>query len=406
MLSVIDMVKPEARALVALMSAFVPACDAGPADGPDPYAVSDSAGIQIVESISATWPGGDRRVDPDPLLQIGEEEQGPYQFSYIAFGILEDNGAIVVAELASQELRAFDASGQHIATFGRSGSGPGEFEGLAGLHVYRGDSLAAYDARLNRITVLDDAFSSYRSFVHRIPGNYGVFGVAQDSVFMLFSPGGSYRPDLQPGLQWVMTDIIAMRSDGEHRVVGQLPDRQRRVAPDGNAPMPQPLHYAVQAAAPGGFYWATPDRYEIAFYDTDGTLRRMLRRPIERRPVEPGMIQQYIELQLDRIRRSQGEDAVAAYRPRYDDEQFGESLPLFSRALVDSDGRLWLAGTTWPGTGPPSRWSVFSPEGFLLGDVELPERLTPLDSRGDTLLAVWLDEFDVPHLQLRRLLSP
>jgi hypothetical protein len=49
---------------------------------------------------------------------------------------------------------------------------------------------------------------------------------------------------------------------------------------------------------------------------------------------------------------------------------------------------------------------VFSPEGFLLGDVELPERLTPLDSRGDTLLAVWLDEFDVPHLQLRRLLSP
>ena len=118
------------------------------------------------------------------------------------------------------------------------------------------------------------------------------------------------------------------------------------------------------------------------------------------------MIQQYIELQLDRIRRSQGEDAVAAYRQRYDDEQFGEWLPLFSRALVDSDGRLWVAGTTWPDTGSPSQWSVFSPEGFLLGDVELPERLTPLDSRGDTLLAVWLDEFDVPHVQLRRLQSP
>jgi len=397
--------KLQAWAFVAVISASTPACSAGPSADAPPYAVSDSAGVQIVASKSSTWLGGTRRVDPDPLLQIGQEREGPYQFSFIAFGILKDDGRIVIAEIAAQELRSFDASGQHVATFGRSGRGPGEFEGLAGLYSYRGDSLAAYDARLNRITVLDGAFSSYRSFAHQITGNYGVFGVAQDSVFLLFSPGGSYRPDLQPGLQWVITDIIAMGPDGEYHVVGQLPDRQRRVAPDGNAPMPQPLQYAVQAASPDGFYWATPDRYVIAFYGVDGILRRMLRRPIGRRAVEPGMIQQYIQIQLDRIQRSQGEDAAARFRQRYEEEQYGEWLPLFSQALVDSDQRLWVAETTWPDSSRPRRWSVFSPEGYLLGDVELPERLTPLDSRGDALLAVWLDEVDVPHLQLHRLLS-
>jgi hypothetical protein len=388
--------------LVPLICVVASACDAGPSDSANSYTVSDSSGVRIVESTSSTWLGGTRRVDPSPLLEIGEERQGPYQFSFIAFGILKEDGNIVVAEIADNQLRVFDPSGRHMATFGRRGRGPGEFDGLAGLYSYRGDSLAAYDWRLNRITVVDGAFSSYRSFSHQIPGNYGVFGVAQDSVFLLYSPGGSYRPDLQPGLQWVITDIIAMAPNGEHQVVIRLPDRLRRVAPDGNAPMPPPLHYAVHAAATGGFYWATPDRYEIAFYGADGILRRLLRRPIERRAVEPGMIQQYIETELDRIRRSQGEDAVVAARQRYEEEQFGEWLPLFSEALVDSDQRLWVAEAAWPAARPPSRWSVFAPEGYLLGDVELSDRLTPLDSRSDTLLAVWLDDVDVPHLQLRR----
>jgi hypothetical protein len=379
------------------------ACGVERRTGSGAYTVSDSAGIEIVESTAAAWPGGERLVEPEPLLRIGREEEGPYQFTYVPFGMLRDDGGIVVGDIGAQEVRAFDAAGRHVGTFGGAGEGPGEFRGLAGLFAYRGDSLAAFDGRLQRITVFDATLSGGRTFAYRIEGNYGVFGVARDSLFLLYSPGGSYRPDLEPGLQWVMTDIIAMSPDGAHRTVARHPDRLRRVAEDGNAPMPQPLHYAVQAVARDGYYWATPDHYRIALHGTDGELRRILRRPIEPRAVEPDMVQMHIDRSVERVLRMQGEEAAAGNRRRLEEETYGETLPLFASALLDSDGRLWIAGSSWPAEGPPERWSVFAPEGNLLGDIVLPDRLMPLDSRGDTLLAVWRDEFDVPHVQLHRI---
>ena len=111
----------------------------------------------------------------------------------------------------------------------------------------------------------------------------------------------------------------------------------------------------------------------------------------------------HIDRSVERVVRMQGEEAAAGNRRRLEEETYGETLPLFASALLDSDGRLWIAGSTWPGEGPPDRWTVFAPDGYLLGDVVLPDRLTPLASRGDTLLAVWRDEFDVPHVQLHRI---
>lgn len=367
------------------------------------YTVTDSAGVEIVESTAPAWADGTQRIEPEPLLRIGREEDGPYQFAFIAFATLLDDGRIVVAEAAAQELREFDADGLHLRTLGGAGEGPGEFGGLAGVYSLHGDSLVAVDQRLRRTTIFPPSDGAPRTILHAFKGNYTGFGLLADSLLLLYSPGGSYRPDLEPGLQWVPTDILAMSlADGSAHSITNLPDRERLVAGDGNARMPQPLRYAIQAASDNGFYWATPDRYDIGFYDASGTLRRIIRRPVQPRAVEQSMIDAFIETRLERVRSAEGEAGVVRARQSLADDEYGDVVPLFTSALVDRDQRLWVSASEWPSDGRPRRWSVFAPDGYWLGDIDAPDRVHILDSRGDVVLGVWRNEFDVPHLQLHR----
>lgn len=392
------------RAAIVACTLAAVACGGDSTGGNATYSVTDSAGVEIVESAAPAWADATQRIEPQPELRIGREEDGPYQFAFVPFATLLDDGRIVVAELTAQELRIFDDAGRHLRTLGGSGEGPGEFAGLAGAYAYRGDSIAAVDQRLRRTTIFPPADGAPRTITHAFEGNYTGFGLIADSLLLLYSPGGSYRPDLEPGLQWVHTDILAMSlADGSAQSIARLPDRERLVAGDGNAPMPQPLRYAIQAAADGGFYWATPDRYDIGFYDANGTLRRIIRRPVQPRAVEQSMIDAYIETSLERVRSAQGEDAVVRARQSLAEDQYGDEVPLFMSAFVDRDQRLWVSESEWPSDARPRRWSVFAPDGYWLGDIDAPDRVHILDSRGELVLGVWRDEFDVPHLQLHRL---
>jgi hypothetical protein len=87
---------------------------------------------------------------------------------------------------------------------------------------------------------------------------------------------------------------------------------------------------------------------EIGFRDPNGSLRRLLRRPMQPRPVEPPMIAQYVDGQVERVRRTQGDEAAAAARDRYQSDAYGEEIPLFTSAFVDRDQRLWVSESLWP----------------------------------------------------------
>jgi len=313
-----------------------------------------------------------------------------------------NDGTIAVPEHISQEIRFFDTTGRHLKTFGGSGEGPGEFQRLSRVYRYPGDSLAAFDGQLFRTTIFPLTPGNPRTILNRVEGNYLGFGVLGDGQLLLYSPGGGYRPELPPGLQWVFTDVIAVdASDGSWSVIASLPGRQQLVEPDGNTGLVYPALYSVQAVAETGFFWATPDRYEIGFFDSEGALRRIIRRPVQPTPVEPSMVEEWIEGNLDRVRRREGDTAVPGYRASYEEALIREYRPLFGTAFADSEGRLWVLGASLD----PSRrrWSVFSKDGFWLGDLEAPEGVRIVDSQGDLVLGIWRDEVDVPYVQLHRL---
>ena len=390
--------------LATSLAAF-PSCAADPDATAAAYTITDSAGIRIIESLRPLWGDTVLQVVAEPLLRLGSEEEGPEQFGFVVQGVLFEDARIAVAEWTAREVRLFESTGHHQRTFGGAGDGPGEFRLPSGLFEFRGDSIAVYDQLLRRTTIFSLSSGTHRTVPNKMEGNFLAFGVLEDGHLLFYNPGAGYRPDLPPGLQWDTTDVVLTEpAEGSPTVIARLPSRQQLILPDGNTEVLVPAQGSIQAVADDGFYWATTDRYEIGFYDVAGTLRRILRRPVEPRAVEPSMIEEYIEAQLDRVRRNEGEAAVPRYRRRYEEGMHGEEVPLFGRALVDGDQRLWVSEPLWPSlSGAPRLWSVFSPEGTWLGDVEAPEGVLIVDSRQDLVLGVWRNQLDVPYIQVHRL---
>lgn len=391
-----------------LLLALTSACSAGE-ERTTTNTITDSAGVSIVTSTGSVWPERRVYVDSNPMLRIGAEESGPYQFSFVSTALLLDGGGVAVVELSTNEVRFFDASGRHLRSVGRRGRGPGEFQVITGLFRRSRDSLAAYDQIERRVTVFPLANGESRvvrsQAVPGTRGSFDAFGAFGDGRLLLYNPGSGFRPDLEPGLQWVTTEVVVLDPiDGAGRTIARLPSRQQFVLPGGDTRMLAPAHGAIRAVTADGFYWGTSDRYEIRYFDTEGNLRRILRRPVEPRAVTPAMIEAWITQNLEDVRRREGESAVLKYRQIYDEGSFGDRVPLFDRAFIDDDARLWVGSSEWPDQpSAPHRWSIFAPNGVWLGDVDAPAQLRIVDCRDDLVLGVWQREGDAPFLQVHRL---
>lgn len=391
-----------ALALLALLS--LAAC--GDAEGiGDSHTVTDSAGIRIVESVA---PSSDAppRIEAEPLVEVGREENGPYQLGFVGPGVLLAGGAFAIGEAMSREIRIFEADGTHRVSLGGPGEGPGEFGDIADLGAGPGDSIVVFDQRNRRFAIVPASGGGVRHVPLAVDGNYVPFGHLGDGTPILADLSGSRHPDLDAGLHWISTDVVAQDlADGSTRVLASLPNQLRRADGLGEASMPQPGHAAGRAVGPDGFYWGIPTTYEIVFRDAEGAVRRILRRPVEPTAVTDSMIAEFVEIQLDRVRTFAGEAAVPRYRRSFEEEAWLEHLPVLGAFLVDDEGRLWVGSVEWPSQGVVARWSLFSPDGVWIGDVESPEGLRILDIREGRVLGVWRDELDVPRVRVHRIVG-
>jgi len=140
--------------------------------------------------------------------------------------------------------------------------------------------------------------------------------------------------------------------------------------------------------------------YELYELGLDGGLRRIIRKPVEPRPVTPAEIEsykeRYLEAQASRLERARSIIAEMEFPP---------SHPVFDDIQVDQEGNVWVEEHRFREQEGPARWSVFAPDGTWVTDVEVPEGLFVRDIGPDYLLGLWRDELDIEYVREYALLK-
>jgi hypothetical protein len=397
-------------AMLPLVVLLVSACGGEGEAAGSTVTVTDSAGIQIVESDRPAWSAGEEwRVSTDPILEIGMAE-GPedYLLSRVRAARRLADGSIAVANSQSAEIRIFAADGRHMRTIGRQGGGPGEFENLFWMHTVRGDSILAYDHIARRLSV----FSPDGRFV----GANTIGGGEQESLPRLI---GTFEDG---SLAAVLVDFRGFtRPTGE---VGRMPELYVRFAgtgefldtlsslPGGETYMESsrtsggmemvairpPIfgHVTVSALVNDRLVLGSNDSYELQVAGPDGTLERLIRRRVQPRPVT--------EQLLEAARREEVASAATEEQARRREEALrsaphSSTVPFYESLMGDDEGNLWVQEFTVPGEDPPG-WAIYGPEGKLLGSVHLPDDFRPTHFGGDFVLGVWRDKLEVERVRM------
>ena len=388
------------RPVAALLVCALAACASG---GGGEVTVRDSAGIQIVEHPGADAPLPQWTVDAEPKVSIGVlEGDAAYQLDQVRASVLHGD-RIIVANGGSMELRAFDLEGKHIATGGRKGGGPGEFQSIRWMSRFDGDSVIIYDPNNRRFSIfsLDAQFG--RSFAPE-QQFFSVAGRLADGSYILpptlvFSTSDGPRNGLVRDSTTVIRvsatgdapDTLLVLIGGETYIQtqssgGQVTSMWVRTAPFA--------HNTTIAVGDSIFYTATGDRYEISGWAPDGRLVRLIRRNIHPAAVAQADIDRYKQEQMETARddnaRRDLEKALA-------EMPYPERMPAHGPIRMDNDGNLWVQDYS-PWTREPTRWTVFAADGRAIGSVTLPARFTVHQIGSDYVLGLIRDDLDVEQV--------
>ncbi len=381
------------------------------------FTTRDSSGVTIVESRrplrDSAW-----RLTPAPVTRIGSVagDDPAQQFTSVQHARRLSDGRVVVVDDEGVELRWFDASGHHLRTVTRRGSGPGEFRYVSALWRLPGDSVALQggtgikeaiftpDGDYVREEALD-----YLRF--RAMGHFGECGgppLPDRSLLVCMElPGATpLPPDPGPGylrhmmrfvrVPWTLDSMVPLGLDGgieQYGVdLGQKwtnfvvhPFHSRSLTAAGGTPM----RIAI----------VTNPEYSVEVWRPDGTLERILRRPDGRRaPTSAERSAADSELRAREMRGPNADpvlaDKVVSAVP------VPELLPAAVDLAVAPGGEVLVMREGWLVPQQASLVDVFDAEGRWLCTLRLPPRFRMLDVGDDYLLGVRYDESDVPFVEV------
>lgn len=381
----------------------------------------DSAGVEVVENPRP--PFGSRlgwQVAPEPSLTIGASEgDAPYLLHGVRDAMRLPDGRIVVADGSSNELRVFDASGTHAATWSGEGEGPGEFTRLGGVAPWPGDSVIAWDAHRPDLAIFDPRGNVGRSFslARTEPATFAT--PLHNGEILAFSEGyevtsrtGDTRTGGQIGHYGIRSGEGILAAS-----LGTFPGRQSYTATMMGTLMVMllPFSPSISVAPWGDLAVVAPNhRYEVRAFGTDGTLRRIVRRdhtPVSTTPAhrEAFFVEFLRERGFSPEVASNEEEALQQVRQTMGEIPLPETLPAFATLMTDALGHLWveefrildgefeIAGQD---TSEGPLWTVFDPDGNVLGFVETPADFRISEIGADYLLGLAADSLGVEYVRL------
>lgn len=326
-------------------------------------------------------------------LRVGSVDgEGPDVFSEISslsFAVADD-GRMFVLDGRASEVRVFDASGNHVLSFGRPGGGPGEFMS-ATMAGWGPDGLLWFvDQRGNRYSGFDANGQFIGSYPRSVSyGMYpwpGVIDTAGRIMDVGIRPASSGEP--------VLVRISPVDGVGDTTLLPYVRGERFEILNEQGMPsMTAAVPYAGQWVwryDPDGFVWsAVTDRYQIIQMSVEGDTVRVIEREAEAIPVTAD----------ERTTALENLTSFADMGGMVDASRIPSTKPYLSGFISDDEGNLWVSVQ---GEGPGSTFDVFDPDGKYLGVVAAPIRLylSPVAPvfRDGYVYGFTRDDLGVPYL--------
>lgn len=334
-----------------------------------------------------------------PLLWIGTEGGPETEFHRVAGAVRLGDGEIAVADAGSNEVRYFGPDGTYRRSFGRLGSGPGEFRSM-GRPIRFGDTLAVYDSRSTRLTLFRrDTLLETR--VVRAPNAVSRFSMTDRLADgrWLGSTGVSPRFSSHPYRDSIALGIFPASGDGDMRLLGWFPG-------------PWIVSIEGQRAGLGGFFrWvhARVVGQQIVVLDADQERLRRLSPDGSESPAGV-LLNLGPPLTPELVAEARRRDVVPREDPvsqqgwldaRYDPAVL-PAHPPFRSLLVDSENLIWLEQYRVDETQPGS-YVVLTPDARPVASLTVPAGFRATDIGPSYILGIRTDADGVENIVMYRL---
>jgi hypothetical protein len=346
-------------------------------------------------------------------LRIGVVEgEGPASFGRIRTIAPLEGGRIAVADALAEEVRIFDGQGRHLRTFGGKGGGPGELQGMHGVYadphgllrvperenarmsIFHPDSgfVASYPFRLHRYSFQGPWEAAFDSAGRTLVASAGLYGEGRYWQMLRVYDTALVQVDSVPYYDY--TDDGSRDHPGVWKISAGRGTLHVGVP---FYPMPQ------EVLSPAGEFWTTAEEtgeLQLARWTPPGDTTLVL---ISRRPPSPVSSAERDSASAAILDRLEGS---LPSTPNLDESKIPSFKPQAYGLSLDEQGRIWVR-ITGPGA-VPTLFDLFEGDGTYTETVSLPfpvEQSIPPMTRGDTLWAVAIDEFDVQYV-VRALMRP
>ena len=171
-------------------------------------AVVEVNGVKRVHNTAPKW-GKDPEVRLELVRKFGQFYK-PFDIS------LDSNGNVYVADSGNHRIQKYSQDGEFLASYGRKGQGPGEFQIMGGIAVDNEGQMYVTDRSTNRLKVLSSQGDELKNLpTLKITGEIALLSTGES----VLSKGLFFSAESTPGLiQIVGEDGKLLRTAGQQEL--------------------------------------------------------------------------------------------------------------------------------------------------------------------------------------------